>query len=549
MSQLPQDFFKQLMTEAIKVKLSEEERKTLIVAFEGLSIREIAQREGITEVAVQKRLGKAYKKFGITNSGPGKLRDLKYQLESKYQLHSTSETQIKAKDYYLEDAPRPTNFYGREEQLTTLKQWIIEDKCQLLAILGKGGIGKTALSVQLIEKIKDNFDYVIWRSLRDAPDFMKIVTGLIDIFSGKYTTHLKVENESTQLEVETVENDMISTLMGYFRERRCLIIFDNLETILKVNEFVGHYEDKYKGYGRLLRRLGEEKHQSCILITSREKPREIAFLAQEEIEEEEEIQPVRSLQLGGLREEAKKILEAKRLSGKNMWKRLIKLYEGNPLGLKLISTTIQQLYGGDVSEFLNQTLTYVVRGFGEMIKKQFERMTSLEKEIVYWLALESRLSIKNLKAKFISPPRQVGDIVNALQSLIDRDMIETDRVIEKKNEQEKNIFYLQDTIRECVLYQFMEQICQEIKDCQTIANIKLMISHKFTDSNNTKKNEINSPLKLIENKLYSLKYFRSPEEVIERLQEIQKILEGKSQVEIGYADENIRELLEEFQRK
>lgn len=45
-----------------------------------------------------------------------------------------------------------------------------------------------------------------------------------------------------------------------------------------------------------------------------------------------------------------------------MWKRLIKLYEGNPLGLKLISNTIKQLYGGDVDEFLSQTLTYVVRG-------------------------------------------------------------------------------------------------------------------------------------------------------------------------------------------
>ncbi len=498
----------------------------------------MAEREGISEVAIQKRLGKTYKKFGITSSGPGKLMELKYLLESKYQ------PQTKAKYYYLDDAPRPTNFYGREKQLTKLEKWIIEDKCQLLAILGKGGIGKTALSVQLIERIKGNFDYVIWRSLRDAPDFIEIVTGLVDILSGKSTTQLKVENEpTTHSERVKIENEMISTLMQYLRERRCLIIFDNLETILKVNEFVGHYEGKDKGYGRLLRRLGEEKHQSCILITSREKPREIALLAQEEIGDEEiedeEIQPVRSLLLGGLREEGKKILEAKKLSGKDMWKGLIKLYEGNPLGLKLISTTIQQLYGGDVSELLNQTLTYVVRGFGEMIKKQFERMTSLEQEIVYWLALESRLSIENLKEKFISPPRQIGDIVNALESLIGRDMIE----------REGSDWNLQDTIRECVLHQFFEHICQEIKGCQTIADIKLMRSHKFTDRNNTKKNEINSPLKLIENKLYSLEDFRSPEKVIKRLQEIQKILEGKSQLEIGYADENVRELLEEFQHK
>ncbi|NET41695.1 NB-ARC domain-containing protein [Okeania sp. SIO2B3] len=549
MSQLPQEFLKQLTTEATKVKLSEEEHRTLIVALEGLSIKEIAEREDISEVAIQKRLGKIYKKFGITSTGPGKLMELKYLLESKYQSQTGVKQEFKTEDKYysLEEAPRPTNFYGREEQLKKLEKWIIKDKCQLLAILGKGGIGKTALSVQLIERIKNNFDYVIWRSLRNAPDFIKIVGDLIDILSGKSTTYSKGENESTtQLEPEKrekIENEMISTLMKYLRERRCLIIFDNLETILKVNEFVGHYQDKYKGYGRLLIGLGEQKHQSCILITSREKPREIALLAQEEIEDEEiedeEIQPVRSLQLGGLREPAKKILEAKKLSGEDMWKPLIKLYEGNPLGLKLISTTIQQLYGGDVSEFLNQTLTYVVRGFGDMIKEQFKRMTPLEKEIVYWLALESRLSIENLKKKFISPPRQIGDILNALQSLNDRYMIE----------KEGADWNLQDTIRECVLHQFVKQICQEIIDYETMENIKLIRSHKFTYSNNTKKNEINSPLKLIENKLYSLEYFRSPKEVIERLQEIQKILEGKSQLEIGYADENVRELLEEFQRK
>ncbi|MDJ0519052.1 MAG: NB-ARC domain-containing protein [Trichodesmium sp. MO_231.B1] len=538
MSQLPQDFLKQLTTEATKVKLSDEELRTLIVALEGLSIKEIAEREGFSEVAIQKRLGKAYKKFGITSSGPGKLMELKYQLESKYQsqIEVKQEFQTEGKHYHLEDAPQPTNFYGREEQVTKIETWIIKGKCQLLAILGKGGIGKTALSVELIERIKGNFDYVIWRSLRNAPDFIKIVGDLIDILSGQSTTQLKVENEpTTELERKKIENEMISTLIQYLRERRCLIILDNLETILKVNDFVGYYEGKDKGYGRLLKRLGEEKHQSCILITSREKPREIALLAQEEIEDEK-IQPVRFLKLEGLKkEEAIKILEAKKLSGEDMWNRLIKLYEGNPLGLKLISTTIQQLYGGDVSEILNQTLSYVVRGFGAIIKEQFKRMTSLEQEIVYWLALESRLSIENLKEKFISPPRQIDDILNALQSLNDRYMIE----------KEGADWNLQHTIRECVLHQFVEHICQEIKGFQTMENIKLMRSHKFTDRNN----EINSPIKLIENKLYSLEDFRSTEKVIARLQEIQKILEGKSQLEIGYADENVRELLDKFQRK
>ena len=520
MSRLTQEFLKQLTTEATKVKLSEEEHRTLTMALEGSSIKEIAEKEGITEVAIQKRLGKIYKKFNITSTGPGKLMELKYQLESKYQSQTEAKQELKTqlKHYHLEEAPQPTNFYGRETELTQLEQWIIEDNCQLLAVLGKGGIGKTALSVQLIERIKNNFDYVIWRSLSYGPEFTKTFTTLINILSGKSTTHLEAENQ------------MISTLIEYLRNHRCLIVLDNLEEILQSNEFVGHYQDQYKGYGRLFRRLGEEKHQSCILITSREKPREIAFL--------EEIQPVRSLLLEGLKQDAEKILQAKKLSGEDKWIPLIKLYKGNPLGLKLIATTIQQLYGGDVSKFLEQTLTFVVRGFGEIIEEQFKRLTLIEKEIVYWLALEPILSIEKLREKFISPPPQI-DIINGLESLIGRDMIE----------REESGFTLQPTVRESVLNLFIEQISREIKNFQTMADIQFMRSHKFSDTNNDKKKEYQSPVKLIEKKLYSLEYFRSPEQVIERLQEMQKIIEEKPEAEKGYADENVRELLEEFQQK
>lgn len=54
------------------------------------------------------------------------------------------------------------------------------DRCRLIAVVGMGGIGKTALSVKLAEHIQDNFDFVIWRSLRNAPPLKDILSDWIE---------------------------------------------------------------------------------------------------------------------------------------------------------------------------------------------------------------------------------------------------------------------------------------------------------------------------------------------------------------------------------
>ena len=57
-----------------------------------------------------------------------------------------------------------------------------------------------------------------------------------------------------------------------FRERRCLFVLDNLETIMQPGALTGTYRADYADYGALLQGLGEREHQSCLLLTSREKP-------------------------------------------------------------------------------------------------------------------------------------------------------------------------------------------------------------------------------------------------------------------------------------
>ena len=53
--------------------------------------------------------------------------------------------------------------------------------CRLVTLLGMGGIGKTAISIKLAERIQEHFDYIIWRSLRKAPSIQNLLAELLQI--------------------------------------------------------------------------------------------------------------------------------------------------------------------------------------------------------------------------------------------------------------------------------------------------------------------------------------------------------------------------------
>ncbi|HCF27346.1 MAG TPA: hypothetical protein DEV81_09125, partial [Cyanobacteria bacterium UBA11049] len=238
-------------------------------------------------------------------------------------------------------------FYGREGELATLKQWIIQEHCKLIAILGIGGTGKTALSVKLAEQVQEKFEYIVWRSLHNAPTINSLLTNLINSLSNRQETSLNQDI-----------SDKILQLLDYLQKHRCLIILDNIETILSSADTsgalsipqAGHYREGYEEYGELFKRIGEIRHSSCLVLTSREKPKEVAAL-------EGKTYPIRSLQLFGLATpDGKEIFTAKGnfIGSTNDWQTLIQSYAGNPLALKIVATTISDLFAGDIAKFLAQ---------------------------------------------------------------------------------------------------------------------------------------------------------------------------------------------------
>lgn len=60
--------------------------------------------------------------------------------------------------------------------------------------------------------------------------------------------------------------------------------------------------------------------------------------------------------------------------------RLVELYQGNPLALKIVRQTIIELFGGELAPFLAQGQV-VFGGVRELLEEQFARLSKLEQVV------------------------------------------------------------------------------------------------------------------------------------------------------------------------
>lgn len=234
--------------------------------------------------------------------------------------------------------PHEPRFHGRQAELRQLHQWCVHDRRRVVAVLGVGGQGKSALAVRFIRTLTEGpqvgngagdkappFERVIWRSLLAAPPVTDIVQDWLQ----------QLSDQQVVTRPPTLDQQF-TLLHNYLQRRRFLLVLDNVESIL-LDDGSGTCRPGHEAYEQVWQLFVQRDQQCCLLLTSRERPRLFSS-------HEEQAGALRTLLLDGLAlADGQQLLRTHRVVGDEATMRtLLGCYSGNPLALKLVADTIME---------------------------------------------------------------------------------------------------------------------------------------------------------------------------------------------------------------
>jgi WD40 repeat protein len=493
-------FIDHLIEQQHQSPLKDVQKMVLLQVFQNLSYQEIAQELGygpdyIKQIAAQLwKLVSELTGVNISRKNVARVLD-NHQLSRRIDWGGAIDV---------------SRFYGRETNLQTLTDWILVDSCRLIGIVGLGGIGKTALSVKIADQVQSEFDFVMWRSIKHLPTPSNLLSEILSILTG--------------VDPPKDSSSALNELLHQLREKRCLLILDNIESVLQIGKDSGKYLLGYEIYSQIFDRIADEQHSSCLIFTGREKPQNITNREGANL-------PVRSLQLFGVADSAaQNILQDKGIIATvGQQQILIKSMGGNPLALQLSATTIQNLFAGDMQSFLTHGAT-ISASLWNLLAQQFERLSPIQQEIMYLLAVNREgLTPFQIHADFL-PALNFTDLLTSLEILRNRALIEaTSQGLTQQP-------VIMEYVAECFLNHIAKELCSgELKLIKTHALMKSQAPDYLRDA------QVQLVLQPLVDRLASR--FTNVYQLQQHLWKILELFRYQDCQETGYAAGNLINLL------
>lgn len=353
-----------------------------------------------------KTLSQAFdKQISKSNFVPFIRQKLSYELKVQDNTdHSNANDRLTTG--YWTTAPGTKHFLGRKQEMSILHNWTEEPDCRCVVVSGMLGSGKTALVTKFAREFKDCFDYVVWFSLLETPSLKTLLIRYIKVLDQKYTKEQKLA--SWEL------SSLLAKFIECLKQRRILLVVDGLQSILKVNEANTSYKKEWEEYGQLLRSVISSNHQSVLLATSRIKPKLLEYYSKSQ---------VKFLDLKGFDyQTTKKFLtsqEQKHLQETKI-SCLIDILQGNPQLLKIIHNHLEEFT--DDPEQVVQDIS-LLEEVQNILEIELSYASSLEKEIIYWLAVNCSGMSSIQLFQYSSQSQRKLEFLQSINSLVKRTLI------------------------------------------------------------------------------------------------------------------------------
>jgi NB-ARC domain len=339
---------------------------------------------------------------------------------NKQNKESNTNTKSKLIYHDLKLAPKISRFGDRTE-LQTLSNWICQGERPftptLISILGLSGIGKTTLVKRFVDLNLDQFEVIIWRTLKFPKSLDLLINDLLKV---------------CQQEPQKTLPDKLTELFDIFNEKKCLIILDDLQNIFITGEFTGQYKPEFQDYQNFFTMITETEHQSNVILISQEICAEMQIL-------DENLAPINCIELSGL--DHTYILQNTGLNHQDSWLKLIELYESNPFYLKEIALLIKDIFDSNVAEFLAENNLIITNKMRSLFNQLFHRLSPIEQKIVLKLSqTDQPITREELKEHLEISPIDFSQGLPSLQQ----------RYLVSKIKEDKTLFTLSPVFKEYV---------------------------------------------------------------------------------------------------
>jgi tetratricopeptide (TPR) repeat protein len=266
--------------------------------------------------------------------------------------------------------PPEVHFVGREGMLETITGWYKSPEVRIGALIGWGGVGKSALVRKWYENLEQNKirpDGIFWWGFYHNAYLEQFLNALLRYVSGG------------QIEPDTIKGTWkkVERIKEYIHKGKYLIVLDGLEQMQK-----GESGDEF---GKMLNREliellhyladGPKKERLC-LITTRYTMKDL---------DEWESSGYENLSLTDLGEtDAIKMLKNRGVEGDDKQiKEVIKRYKGHALSLTLLAGYLKKHYKGDIEQAPD--VEFVLsdkkrfKDVNRLLSKYAEKMTKAER--------------------------------------------------------------------------------------------------------------------------------------------------------------------------